>query len=277
MQRAPLSLRGLMRASVRVVALIVLLGISYLALARAGIAPDPFAPVTRGDVALVESDRRGVRVLFVGNSFTFYNSLPHLVHEIAASDEGAPSIFAVERTRGGWTFQEASEDDGLNQLLDEFHWDVVVLQEQSQMLSFSPTQWHEESYPYADRLRRMIVTSGAKPLLFMTWGYDRGDRHNVPNDSFGAMQARLVSGYTELGDLLDASVAPVGVAWSEAVRERPDIDLWDDDGRHPSEAGSYLAACVLYATITGRDPTESDFLGGLDPGEARFLQQVALS
>ena len=109
-------------------------------------------------------------------------------------------------------------------------------------------------------------------LLALTPAFDL----HVPNDSFGAMQARLVSGYyMELGDLLDASVAPVGVAWSEAVRERPGIDLWDDDGRHPSEAGSYLAACVLYAAITGRDPTESNFLWGLDPGEARFLQQVA--
>jgi hypothetical protein len=143
------------------------------------------------------------------------------------------------------------------------------------MLSFSAAQWREETLPYADRLRRMIVASGAKPVLFMTWAYERGDRRNLPDDSFDAMQSRIAFGYRELGRLLDVPVSPVGIAWEEALHERPGLDLWGRDGRHPNEAGSYLAACVLYASTSGRDPSRSRFFNDLDPSDAVFLQRVA--
>jgi hypothetical protein len=273
--RRRVSARGLGRAFLRLLGAALVLVVAYFGLARAGIVPNPFAPATRGDIDLAESDRPGLRVLFVGNSFTRANSLPQLVHELAAADDGAQPIFAVERTRGGWTLHQASEDGGLRDLLERIDWDVVVLQEQSQLLSVSAGQWGDETYPYADRLRRMILASGAKPLLFMTWGYQRGDRQNVDNDSFDAMQSRLDVGYSHLGRLLEVPVAPVGVAWGVALHERPALDLWSRDGRHPSEAGSYLAACVLYAAVSGRDPTRSGFLDEIEPSEARFFQRVA--
>ena len=118
-------------------------------------------------------------------------------------------------------------------------------------------------------------TDGARTLLFMTWGYRLGDRHNRPEDTFLAMQERLEQGYSELGAELPASVAPAGLAWAEALRERPGLDLWDFDGRHPNEAGSYLAACVFYKVLTGRDPRRSTFTAGLPHAEARLLQRVA--
>jgi len=70
-------------------------------------------------------------------------------------------------------------------------------------------------------------------------------------------------------------VSPAGLAWAEALRRRPGLDLWDSDGRHPDKEGSYLAACVFYADLTGRDPARSTFTGGLQPADARFLQRVA--
>lgn len=63
-------------------------------------------------------------------------------------------------------------------------------------------------------------------------------------------------------------VAPVGDAFLKAVLAGAAtrdmyaanalsdgrIDLWFDDGTHPSKYGSYLSALVLFATITGVDP-----------------------
>jgi hypothetical protein len=131
-----ISASGLTRAFLRLLGVALVLVGAYWGLARAGIVPNPFAAATRGDIDLAESDRPGLRVLFVGNSFTRANSLPHLMHELAAADDGVQPIFAVERTRGGWTLHEASEDDRLRDLLKRIDWDVVVLQEQSQLLSF---------------------------------------------------------------------------------------------------------------------------------------------
>jgi hypothetical protein len=59
------------------------------------------------------------------------------------------------------------------------------------------------------------------------------------------------------------------------VRRRPAIELWNDDGIHPSRAGSYLTACVFYALLTVRDPADSSFTAELDPAEARWLARLA--
>jgi hypothetical protein len=66
-----------------------------------------------------------------------------------------------------------------------------------------------------------------------------------------------------------------GVAWEQAHLRQPDLGLWSWDGTHPSTAGSYLDACVFYAALTGRSPVGNPYTAGLDPGQARFLQQMA--
>jgi len=254
----------------------IVLGVSvYVGLVQSGLAPSPFDPLIRGDIALARSARPGLRVLFVGNSFTFRNGLAKMVHDLAVGDNGGPQLFAVEYAAPGWSFEAASKDDGLTRLLGDVRWNVVVLQEQSQLLSFSREEWQHETYPFARSLHDKITRGGGRTLLFMTWGYEHGDGHNWPGDTFTGMQARLTRGYSELGAELPAAVAPAGLAWAEALRRRPGLDLWDSDGRHPSREGSYLAACVFYAVLTGRDPARSRFTAGLPPADARFLQGVA--
>jgi hypothetical protein len=108
----------------------------------------------------------------------------------------------------------------------------------------------------------------------MTWGYVRGDRWHEPHDTYAAMQARLDSGYSKLGAELGAQVAPAGLAWAEALRREPRLDLWAGDGKHPGRLGSYLAACVFYALISGREPTRSRFTAGIQAKQAHTLQQV---
>jgi hypothetical protein len=256
----------------------IVLGVSvYVGLVQSGLAPSPFDPVIRGDIALARSARSGLRVLFVGNSFTFRNGLAGMVHDLTVGDNGGPPLFAVEYVAPGWSLKAASKDDGLTALLKDVRWNVVVLQEQSQLLSFPREDWRRETYPFARRLHEKISRGGGRTLLFMTWGYRRGDRYNWPGDTFGGMQARLAQGYSELAAELPASVVPVGLAWAKAQRRRPRLDLWDWDGRHPNRAGSYLAACVFYAALTGRDPARSTFTASLPPANARFLQRVGSS
>jgi hypothetical protein len=254
----------------------VAFGISiYAALVGAGLARNPFDPVPRGELALAKSTRPGLRVLFVGNSFTFRNALAGMVHELAVDDRGGPQLFAVEYAAPGWSLENAAHSTGLNHLLKDVRWDVVVLQEQSQLLSFSQPEWQRETYPSARTIHDRIARDGARTLLFMTWGYRLGDRRNYPDDTFLAMQERLAQGYAQLAAELPASLAPAGLAWAEALRERPSLDLWDSDGKHPNEAGSYLAACVFYKLLSGRDPARSTFTAGLPPAKASFLQGIA--
>src|SRR2546430_2079384 len=195
----------------------IVLGVSvYVGLVQSGLAPSPFDPLIRGDIALARSARPGLRVLFVGNSFTFRNGLAQMVHDLAVGDNGGPQLFAVEYAAPGWSFEAASKDDGLTRLLGDVRWNVVVLQEQSQLLSFTREEWQHETYPFARSLHDKITRGGARTLLFMTWGYEHGDGHNWPGDTFTGMQARLTRGYSELGAELPAAVAPAGLAWAEA-------------------------------------------------------------
>lgn len=235
-------------------------------------ARNPFAPVAAGGLELAKSDKPGLRVLFVGNSFTFRNDLPQLVQRLSGDRH---RIVAVSFTAGGWQLRNFAANHELDRLLHEVRWDVVVLQEQSQIPSFGPDYRAREFDPYVRALARKIAAAGARPLLFQTWGYRTGDRRNLPGDTFALMQARLAWGYADAARSVHAAVAPVGAAWLAALSERPQLDLWADDGKHPSRLGSYLAACVFYATLTTGNPIGNDFTDGLSTADARYLQRVA--
>jgi hypothetical protein len=89
------------------------------------------------------------------------------------------------------------------------------------------------------------------------------------------MQARIATAYETVGRQTGTPVAPAGLAWARVHAADPGLALWGGDGVHPSRAGSFLAACVLYASLTRRDPTRSDFDGGLDERVAAELKAAA--
>ncbi len=271
--------RSRLRKSLRLLACvpigIVLAVVLIIGSARLGLLDFLIGPKVSGELTQVRSSAPGVRVLLVGNSFTSYNNMPHMVQGLADHDPGGgPPLFVVSYTQDGATLKHLSGQRRLTDLIAEAPWDSVVLQEQSQVLSFAPSVVARQTVPYARRLKTEITAAGARTVLEMTWGYAHGDQLNSSSDTYSRMQARLEQGYERLGRELGATVAPVGIAWHAAISLRPDIDLWADD-MHPNRAGSYLTACVLYAVLTGRDPTGNPYTGGLSPADARFFQLMA--
>lgn len=238
------------RRLLRAVACLILglvLGVSvYAGFVKAGLIRFPFGALAEGDIELARSDRPGQRVLFVGNSLTYYNDMPSMVRRLAAADHGAPRLFVAQYTAPGWSLRRASRHDGLRALLEEVRWDDVVLQEHS-----------GEMDPFVDVLHPKISASGGRTILFEMMP----QRHEV---------------YAELAVELPATIAPVGDAWGEAVdRYRGFLELRADDGLHPGKAGSFLAACVFYAVLTNRNPERSGYEGGIESAKARFFKRVA--
>lgn len=70
-------------------------------------------------------------------------------------------------------------------------------------------------------------------------------------------------------------MVPAGLAFARSVKERPELNLYVPDKRHPSLAGTYLGACTVLASLYGVNPEGNTYTGGLDPATAKFLQTVA--
>lgn len=190
------------------------------------------------------------RVLFIGNSYTYYNNLPRVLEALAASASPPERVETRAVTVGGARLKTHwDEGDALDALRDE-RWDHVVLQEQSMLGMLLVNGRHEVNdperifFPYARKFHDEARKRGAKTLLALTWS-----RRRTPE-----AQARLDHAFLTLGRELGATVTPMGPAWLAVRKHHPDIALYVDDGSHPAPAGTYLAACTLYATLFGRSP-----------------------
>ena len=218
-------------------------------------------------------------ILFVGNSYTYYNSLPQLTAEIALSF--GDTILWDSSTPGGYTFNQHCTNTTTQNKISLGNWDHVILQEQSQLPSFPPFQVASDCFPYAAKLVDTILFFNpcTEPIFFMTWGRENGDQTNCANYpplcTYDGMQGRLRESYLQMSVDNQATVSPVGAAWKYVRDNHPSIDLYTSDGSHPSIFGSYLAACVHYATIYRTSPVGTSFTSSISQSDANILQQAA--
>lgn len=218
-------------------------------------------------------------VLFLGNSYTNNNNLPNLTKDLALSL--GDTMYVEKNTPGGHTYNGHSTNSTSLNKIAQGNWDYVVLQEQSQIPSFPPSQVATDCYPYAEILVDSILSASpcAVPLFFMTWGRENGDQSNcqfyAPLCTYNGMQNRLRNSYIELAVNNESEVSPVGAAWQYVRDNHPTIDLYISDGSHPSIRGSYLAACVHYASIYKKSPVGATYISSLNSADALILQQAA--
>jgi hypothetical protein len=184
---------------------------------------------------LAAGHSRAAAILFIGNSFTWYNN--GLDKELEAL---APGTVTARVVAGGYTLEQHWNEGKALQKLRERKWDYVVLQEQSQTPVFDARKYHD----YARRFDEEIRRSGARTILLMTW--ERPDSVKQ-----GVTTANLAASVNALGSRLGVKIAPAGLAFARSLQRRPGLPLTVEDG-HPTVAGSYLAACVLYGTLFGR-------------------------
>jgi len=233
----------------------------------------------------VGNDPNTLKVLFIGNSYIFVNNLPGLLIELSAHE--AKRVDAEMVVAGGATLSMLWAEGNALTAIQRTKFDYVVLQEQSTLGSGTVINgiaqlgnpgpfWH-----YVRLFDAAIRKAGAKTVLYMTWA-----RQNAPQT-----QSLLTNAYMTIATELHDIVAPVGLAWQDVLKRKPGFPLFDTDGSHPDTAGSYLAACVFYATLYQKTPiglpgqvsnTLVDDSGtpqsgsvALSPADTLFLQQSA--
>jgi hypothetical protein len=209
-----------------------------------------------GDRSLpVDKTHVTLRVLFVGNSYTFVNDLPGTLEKVAASAPSPPDLKVSSKTAGSYTFANHYADAATVAAIGSGAWTHVVLQGQSTEPLTAPASFSK----YGLLLAQKALSAGSKPVFYETWARKAGDSFYMEPSSGGspkAMQAALHSGYADLAAKAPGLLARVGDAWERAMAQDPSLSLHQSDGSHPTEQGTYLAACVFFGTLTGRSPLE---------------------
>lgn len=194
-------------------------------------------------------DKEPIRILFIGNSYTYFNNLPELLTKLAQDGHQSPVETGMVAP-GGFRLKDHWEKSGALKALHESKWDYVVLQDQSTLgIDFYVEgKLHVTSdelfRPWAEKWSAEIKSQSATPVYYLTWA-----RKATPED-----QAALNYAYVSAAKKTESQIAPVGAAWEKTRHDYPNIDLYYKDGSHPSAAGSYLAACTFYATIFHQSP-----------------------
>jgi len=219
--------------------------------------------------------------LWVGNSFFYYNNSMHghvgqLLAAARPDERGYRSTSATISGSGlNWADLEAhfkpggvgsySFDRNNNVVFNTFDkpFDVVIMMDCSQC-------------PIHPELSKLFVETtakdseiarrhGAEPIFFMSWAY--ADKPE--------MTEQLAAAYVKAGATNHAKVIPAGYAFARSIAKRPEVNLYVADKRHPTLAGTYLAACTVLATVYGVSPVGNAYTAGLPADVAAHLQATA--
>jgi hypothetical protein len=219
-------------------------------------------------------------VIYIGSSFFYYNNgINNMVSRLLASADPQYKLSSVMVTISGSGFDWHDVDsyfrpnaiarytiDAQNKLSFNQRDPLFKL---AVMMDCSQCPLHpglERSFTeFAQQNSATVRKHGAQPVFFMSWAYlDKPE-----------MTQPLADAYTQVGNDNKALVIPAGLAFARAVRQRPDLSIYMQDKRHPTLAGSYLAAATTYATILRKSPVGLRETMGLDKENAQALQAIA--
>lgn len=180
----------------------------------------------------------GTRVLFVGNSYLYYNDIPGMVQSLADSAKGETLAIAVVAA-ADFALIDHWRNGSAPIALRGSDWKWVVLQQGP-----SSTDLNRDTLRLATKLFGDEITKAhGTAALFSAWpASDRAQDFPRAIESYG-LAAKDVNGL----------LLPVAAAWVSASKRDPSIQLYAD-GLHPSIEGAYLSSLVLYAKLLNKDP-----------------------
>ena len=219
---------------------------------------------------------KDVSILFIGNSYTYYNNMPTTIFKGFATQAGY-NVTVKAITNGGHTLEKhANPDDTYGAqveaaLTGETKYDYVVIQEQSERPISNPAKFYAAVRNLAERIRE----HGATPILYSTWGRKTGAPTMPEGETNESMTWKIAAAYQAIGNELNIAVAHSGLAFYDVYTGDSGIEIYHTDYHHPSYAGSYLSAATLFTKIFDADPTLVNYVGELTSKDAIILRQAA--
>lgn len=217
-----------------------------------------------------------LKVLCLGNSFTYYFGCPAILKEIAWKEGHYLDI--ASSLKGSWSMGLHLSMETTDDLVAEGGYDYVFLQDQSQ----APARVGKDRKKYDDLVRNIAAMAAkvrttspdCKAVVENTWAYKNREFGGFGSletfDKYGRKGSRIMA--KAVGN---AEVSPIAEAFAIVRKERPDINLYHTDNHHQSLYGSYLKSCVNYLVIFGEPfgDSPSDYL--VEPEIAAYLRSVA--
>ena len=196
------------------------------------------------------------KILFIGNSYTFYNTSWGVFESIAEAEGYDVEIDYV--TKGGYTLQKMADVNDeygfeVEDNLKNNQYDVVFLQEQSTRPVLDADLFYDGVRDVVAKIKQ--YQTNARIILYETWGRhkDSSDltKYNLTNHS---MTQKLIAAYGAIASEVGAYVSHAGTAYYDVYNSTDEINLYVSDLYHPSKEGTYLVALTHYATVFGKSP-----------------------
>lgn len=226
-----------------------------------------------------ESDT--IRVLYIGNSFTYFNNMPDMVDSLAKHNQ--LTVWHYMHAPGGISVGDTGKESYAHMdnpvvynLIRSKHWHFVVVQDNQGRFVLDSAVFPNKSRVIAGHLMLMDSVKYYHPcarmIWFAGWGLKNGQLPNWPSGI--SMINKLLVNYTVLNSTAKETIAPIGEAWKTCINQST-IDLWSPDEMHPSIEGSYLTALVLFQTMFQISGQNNTYNAGISSSNSLFLQNSA--
>ena len=179
------------------------------------------------------------RILFIGNSFTFYWNLPSLVEKM--SIERGLNWDITHFTVPSATLKILWNNPDLKSILESETYDHVIIQEHSTNIL---TNANGNSEFYFGQITSLIPDS-TQIHFFSTWMYPSMEQYNINNEEYPIEETikQIIEGTT-------TKIIPIGRAFKLFQSKYPQFNLLMEDDKHPNPNGSYLASCVIFSHLS---------------------------
>ncbi len=216
------------------------------------------------------------KVLFIGNSLTFYNDMPTLFENIA--EMAGKDVEIVQHTPGGTGFIDHEANNQVYNLFASQQWDVVVLQpgsSESGGLSSTADQTIVRGKRLMDSIR--VYSPCAKIVLYEISNGVAADNNGDPNyEHYFATQTKIRDTVTKIATGMEIPMVPAGECFRAYYEKNQDLLLHGHcNDVHPNLNGSYLVACAIFNTVYEQPVSGCEFYGNVETQIARYLQNIS--
>ncbi len=217
-----------------------------------------------------------VKILFIGNSLTYFNDMPGMVEQLAVTARKA--VVVDQAVVGGVALRNLVNNPDINARINANDWDFVALQSDD-ITAFPDMYQIEINTLKAFESKILANNSSTKIIYLMVWGLRDGVTVLELNGeyvfySYLDYMLKIYHGALYIADRLDLLIAPAGWAWRQTRNERPALELFSSDKAHPSYRGSYLTAAVYYSVIFKESCAGIMYNGTLSNDEAYTLRRI---